>query len=338
MRYFEEMISAYKNRILINAEDHPNDLVQYCAANLSLSKNTVTKYINELIQSGQLLRTKTGRFPAYALPITEKTFSFQCADTKSEEDVWRTILPFVEKQPREVAQILDYSFLEICNNVLEHSEAKQFTVKVEKSFVKLRITIADDGIGIFTKIKNDLHLWDEAQAIIELSKGKFTSNPQSHSGEGIFFSSKLCDLFAIFSGNLSYSPQETIPADLVPPQPVQGTTVVFTIYFNTQKKAQEIFAEFAGSDVDEPQFKTIIQLRFMEQEGIALTSRSQARRLLNRLEKFTCAVFDFSGVHFIGQAFADEIFRVYPTKNPRTELQYINANADIENMIAHVRR
>jgi anti-anti-sigma regulatory factor len=48
-------------------------------------------------------------------------------------------------------------------------------------------------------------------------------------------------------------------------------------------------------------------------------------------------IFDFKDVDFIGQAFADEIFRVYPTKNTRTELQYINAVTQIEKMIAHVR-
>lgn len=338
MRYTEEMITAFKQRILINADVHQNDLVQYCADNLSLSKNTVTKYIAELITEGKLLRTQTGRYTAYTLPAETKSFSFTCADTKSEEDAWRAVLPFVGKQQPEVMQILDYSFLEMCNNVLEHSGAEHFSVTVEKTLTKIRIIIADDGIGIFAKIKNDMQLWDENQAVIELSKGKFTSSPQNHSGEGIFFSSKLCDQFAIFSGTLSYSPQETIPKDSIPLQPVQGTTVVLTVLCNTQKKAQSIFSEFAGTDSSEPQFKTIVQVRFMEQEGISLTSRSQARRLLNRLEKFTCAVFDFSGVSFIGQAFADEIFRVYPTKNTHTKLEYINANESIEAMIVHVKQ
>ncbi|MBQ7159909.1 MAG: STAS-like domain-containing protein [Treponema sp.] len=71
---------------------------------------------------------------------------------------------------------------------------------------------------------------------------------------------------------------------------------------------------------------------------MALTSRSQARRLLNRLEKFSCVIFDFNGVSFIGQAFADEIFRVYRNKNTRTALQYTNTNEQIENIIRHVLR
>ena len=40
---------------------------------------------------------------------------------------------------------------------------------------------------------------------MELAKGKFTSNPKEHSGEGIFFSCRACDLFLIHSGSLTYS-------------------------------------------------------------------------------------------------------------------------------------
>ena len=338
MRYSEEMVAAYKHRILINADEHPHDLVQYCIENLSLSKNTVIKYIDELIKAEKLRRLAVGRFPSYSLPVTEQSYTFSCSELKSEESAWREILPFVQKQRPEISQILDYCFLELCNNVLEHSGASQFTVKVEKTLTKIRITIADNGIGIFNKIKNDLQLENDAQALIELAKGKFTSTPQNHSGEGIFFSSKLCDEFYLFSEKLAYSPQETIPPDIVPKAQVRGTTAVFTVYFSTQKTAESVFAEYAGSAAAEPQFKTVIQLRFMEQEGMTLTSRSQARRLLNRLEKFSCAVFDFKDVSFIGQAFADEIFRVYPTKNAHTALSYINANMQIENMIAHVRQ
>jgi hypothetical protein len=42
-----------------------------------------------------------------------------------------------------------------------------------------------------------------------------------------------------------------------------------------------------------------------------LISRSQAKRLLARIELFKIVLFDFSGVETIGQAFADEIFRVF---------------------------
>lgn len=338
MKYTSEMKDALKKRILINADNHPQDLVQYAVKNLALSKNTVIKYIDELIKDGKLIRTNIGRYPYYKLKSEITDLFFQNDKKLSEEQMIAESYNFIGKLPFEISQIFDYTFMEIANNAIEHSESKNISVRLEKTVTKLKVNIKDDGIGIFNKIKNDLNLLNDKQAIIELSKGKFTSNPEHHSGEGIFFSSKLCDEFYIKSGTLIYSPLEKIPKDILDIDCKTGTQVIFVINFDTKKSAKQIFEEFAGSDFDNPQFKTIIQLRFMQMEGMTLTSRSQARRLLTRLEKFTSVVLDFSEVNFIGQAFADEIFRVYRRQNPKTKLEVENANSEIQTMIAHVER
>lgn len=79
------------------------------------------------------------------------------------------------------------------------------TVKLIEDAMKTYIVVEDNGIGIFKKIKNDLSLQNEHQSLLELAKGKFTSNPKEHSGEGIFFSCRACDLILIHSGSLTYS-------------------------------------------------------------------------------------------------------------------------------------
>lgn len=79
------------------------------------------------------------------------------------------------------------------------------TVKLIEDAMKTYIVVEDNGIGIFKKIKNDLSLQDERQSLLELAKGKFSSNPKELSGEGIFFSCIACDLFLIHSGSLTYS-------------------------------------------------------------------------------------------------------------------------------------
>ena len=91
------------------------------------------------------------------------------------------------------------------NNVLSHSNASKVTVKLIEDAMKTYIVVEDNGIGLFKKIKNDLSLQDEHQSLLELAKGKFSSNPKEHSGEGIFFSCRACDLFLIHSGSLTYS-------------------------------------------------------------------------------------------------------------------------------------
>jgi hypothetical protein len=44
-------------------------------------------------------------------------------------------------------------------------------------------------------------------------------------------------------------------------------------------------------------------------------------------------VIDFTCVANIGQAFADEIFRVYPTVHPGTEIVANSANTEVAAMI-----
>jgi len=64
-----------------------------------------------------------------------------------------------------------------------------------------------------------------------------------------------------------------------------------------------------------------------------LVSRSQAKRVLARVELFKKAIFNFEGVETIGQAFADEIFRVFPRQHPGTEVYSSRANSEVKRMI-----
>ena len=51
------------------------------------------------------------------------------------------------------------------------------------------------------------------------------------------------------------------------------------------------------------------------------------------LEKFREVVLDFKGVGSVGQAFVDEIFRVFKNEHPDIKIQYINANDEVGAMI-----
>jgi anti-anti-sigma regulatory factor len=64
-----------------------------------------------------------------------------------------------------------------------------------------------------------------------------------------------------------------------------------------------------------------------------LVSRSQAKRLLSRIDRFKTVILDFKGVDSIGQAFADEIFRVFAMKNKDINLLHVNASREVEQMI-----
>lgn len=54
------------------------------------------------------------------------------------------------------------------------------------------------------------------------------------------------------------------------------------------------------------------------------------------LDKFQEVHLDFVGVADIGQAFSDEVFRVYPLAHPTARLTVVNACERVRNMIGHV--
>ncbi|MBO7614072.1 MAG: hypothetical protein J6S81_09735, partial [Treponema sp.] len=95
MKYSKELTQAIKDRILINAPSHPKDLVRYSIENLSISRNTALKYINELIKEKKLLRSDAGRYTSYSLPVESADFTFRMSKKLSEENIAEKILSFI---------------------------------------------------------------------------------------------------------------------------------------------------------------------------------------------------------------------------------------------------
>jgi hypothetical protein len=67
--------------------------------------------------------------------------------------------------------------------------------------------------------------------------------------------------------------------------------------------------------------------------GVDFVSRSEARRLLRRLERFEEVEIDFQGVRQVGQAFVDEVVRVWPSQHPGTTVVPTNMNPAVEFMV-----
>jgi hypothetical protein len=95
-----------------------------------------------------------------------------------------------------------------------------------------------------------------------------------------------------------------------------------------------VFDRFASSDDDYAFSKTHVPVKLLQYGTNNLISRSQAKRLLARFEKFQEVILDFSGVDSIGQAFADEIFRVFKNSHPGVRVVAVNANTQVRQMVA----
>ena len=102
------------------------------------------------------------------------------------------------------------------------------------------IVISDDGIGIFEKISTALNLPDRRQAIFELAKGKLTTDPSRHTGEGVFFTSRMFDLYAIEANGLEFNHQAHIEFDRLNEGDdtfEDGTTVFMRISLESDRTA-----------------------------------------------------------------------------------------------------
>jgi anti-sigma regulatory factor (Ser/Thr protein kinase) len=255
-----------------------------------------------------------------------------------EDTIWRKdISPHLTGIARNVTQVCQYGLGKIVNNAIEHSGSPALTIKIALGDTHIRFAVIDAGVGIFRKIANDLGLEKPAHAVLELIKGKFTSDPQHHSGEGIFFTSRIFDVFTVASENLSFSRYGNEDRFEVSDSNGGGTTVIMETGKNSKIVLADIFNEYADPDKQPGFYKTSIPVQLMQYEGESLMSRSQARRLMNRFDRFREVVLDFSGVDFIGQGFADEIFRVFANANPGTQLVPVHCAETVEKMIAHVR-
>lgn len=233
--------------------------------------------------------------------------------------------------PKNVAAILDYAFTEMLNNAIEHSHSDKIIVVMERDVKGINFQVIDFGIGIFKNIIKKRKLKNELEAIQDLLKGKQTTLPKEHTGEGIFFTSKAGDKLIIrgsgkkliFDNILKDVFIEDIKA-------IKGTKIKFEISKNSKQNLSSLFREYSGKAFEFSKTKVTVNLYEIDN---AYISRSQARRILNGLDKFKIIILDFKKVKAAGQGFADEVFRVWQNHHPNIEIIYKNTNQNISFMI-----
>ncbi len=326
---------AIRQFIINNVEAHANDIVQVTADEFDISRQAVNVHVKRLVEQKSIIADGNTRNRVYRLhPLVEVTESFDLSGLE-EDRIWRDfVAPKLGALPDNVLDIWHYGFTEMLNNAIDHSQGNHAIITIEKTPVSSEIITTDDGLGIFTRICNILELNDERHAVLELAKGKLTTDPDNHTGEGIFFSSRMFDEYAILSREVYFSHEYNKPEDWIMERsrPSNGTTVFMKMSNNSPRKIKAIFDEFACGE-DYGFDKTVVPVSLARYGNERLVSRSQAKRLLARIDKFKIVIFDFEGIDQIGQAFADQVFRVFQNQHPDIQIHFIKTNPDVENMI-----
>jgi anti-sigma regulatory factor (Ser/Thr protein kinase) len=324
--------------ILENVEDHPADITLVTAEHFGISRQAAHRHVSRLTNDGLLIAEGATRNRTYKpKPLAELDIKLPLSGLQ-EDKVWReTIRPLLENLPSNILGICQYGFTEMVNNAIDHSEGTKLKIQLRRTYQKISLFITDNGVGIFNKIQKTFDLDDPLHAILELSKGKLTSDPAHHTGEGIFFTSRMFDAFLIWSDKLSFTHKEGLGSDFLfenPQEKMSGTWIGMEIATNASRTTQQVFDAYTSDDYGFS--KTSVPVKLAAYGGENLVSRSQAKRLLVRFEKFKEIILDFSDVEMIGQAFADEIFRVFQAQNPTIRLSSANANEQVQKMIQRV--
>jgi hypothetical protein len=300
-----------------------------------VSRSTVYNYINRLQEAGELERVG-GSMPYRILYHTTR-FTIDTSKEKSEDRVFlRDIAPLLEELPMNAQKIWRYAITAMLNNAMEHSRASAIVVVVNQSRLCTIVGVLDNGVGIFRRIRQDwlkeageVLTTDEAAAL--LYAGKYTGAPETHAGEGIFFTSHLMDHFAIRSETalftLGNDDEERGGAE-----PFRGTAVQMALANDTDKDLQTVMARFL--DPEEGFVHTEIPVAKLFGGGFPV-SRSEAKRLGEILSGFKPATLDFTGVPEIGPDFAHELFGVII--RARGDLVLIPGNAN-ESVLSAIRR
>jgi anti-sigma regulatory factor (Ser/Thr protein kinase) len=321
--------------ILDNVAEHPSDIVRVTAAHFGVTRQAAHKHVNRMVAAGFLTGAGTTSHRIYALaPIHHWRKLYPLVQGLAEDEVWRELSDQLGDLPSNIRAIWQYGFTEMFNNAIDHSGGTSIVVDLTRTAVSSEVTIDDDGVGIFDKIKAAMSLSDARHAVLELAKGKLTTDPARHSGEGIFFTSRAVDEFYIVSGGVFFGTQRAADSDWVleVDQPRTGTLVRLALHNHTSRTLKSVFDEFAEGE--EYGFtKTIVPVILAKYGDENLVSRSQAKRVLSRVEAFKKVVLDFKGVGSIGQAFADEIFRVFALTHPEMSLVPLNAEGEVHQMI-----
>jgi anti-sigma regulatory factor (Ser/Thr protein kinase) len=312
-----------------------------------ISRQAAAKHLRELVASKRLLKEGSTRGARY-IPFSPQKAAFLKTPSVilvyklsglEEDRVFEQLahkMNLGKKLSSAALKIVRYAFTEMLNNAIDHSHAVKVRVEGRSEGGVFTFSVSDRGIGAFESVRKKFRMKNVFEAAEHLLKGKQTTAPEHHSGQGIFFTSRIADHFVLESGTLRLDVNNLLQdVALLDMKFVRGTKVVFSLRQRSRKELKKLFDAYTDSDLVFN--KTEIKIRLSKTSG-AYISRSEARRLLFGLEKFKRIVLDFDKIQGVGQGFADEVFRVFSHRYPHIRIEPLHMAPGIAFIIQRARR
>jgi len=298
--------------------------------------------MRELLYAGKLVKQGSTRNAVYLIPksspskdlpgFSARSFLFNVKGLE-EDRVFNQISETLRLKAIlsiKAYGILSYAFTEMLNNAIDHSKAVKVACHFSVTKGNIQFSVIDRGIGVYESIRKRFRFRDYYEAMEHLLKGKVTTDPKRHTGQGIFFTSRVADRFTLDSGHLRLIAGSQSDTTILRIKEVKGTTVGFVLKVKSRKDLKALFDKYTNDALEFD--KTEIYVKLIKTEG-SYVSRSEAKRLLLGLDKFKRVILDFKEVKTVGQAFADEVFRVFCTNQPSIELKPVNMNKETAFMV-----
>ena len=319
------------------ALDHPADLDHVVAQRLGCTLRTARQWLARLAALGWLQRSGTPRRPHWRPGVLRQMTRRYALDGLQEDRPWtRDFAPAFDLRPN-VARLAQHAFMELLNNAVEHSGGSCVAVSMRQTALHLQLLVSDDGVGLFRRIEQAHGIDDAALAMLELAKGRLTSQPEHHAGRGLFYAARLADMLDLHANLHGFRHAEAAGWQPARAAADRGTAVFVGLALDTPRTLDEVLRSASTDGQGYGLERTRVPLRLLCPAGTALDSRAQARRVAARLDRFGHAELDFAGIDTLGHSFADELFRVLPAQQPGWSAQVCNAAAPVTRMIDAVR-
>jgi anti-sigma regulatory factor (Ser/Thr protein kinase) len=320
----------------------PHALDAELAARANVSRRAARRTLARLVELNWLVREGTSRRPEWRPgPLRQVVQRYELAGL--EEDLpWSLDFAPHFVLPMNVLRLVQQAFCELLNNAIGHSGGSHVTVSLRQTASQVQLLVSDNGVGLFERIAQTFSIAGPALAMLELSKGKLTSQPDRHTGEGLFFTSRLADVFDLHANDAAFQQRAWDERGWHPQRALRhaGTSVYAAFALDTPRTLDGVRRAYSVG-ADDPfgvEFsRTTVPLRLITSAIEGLESRAQARRVCARLGEFRRAEIDFGGVASVGHAFADELFRVFGPAQRSLELVPVNMTPAVAALVGHYR-
>jgi anti-sigma regulatory factor (Ser/Thr protein kinase) len=331
-------LTAITQWITPAAAAHGAALPEQLMARLSISRRSALGALRKLCAMQWLTMQGAARKRIYQPGPLRQVVQRYALDGLQEDQPWRRDFAPFFALPAEVQRMAQHAFTELLNNAIDHSGGSEVTVSMRQTATQMQLLVSDDGCGVFGRIAEHFDITEPRLAMLELSKGKLTSLPDRHSGHGLFFTSRLADVFDLHANGAAFQHREWESERWRDGRPLArtGTSIYLAIALDTSRSLADVLRQHSADGQSFAFERTHVPLQLLRSSGAELVSRADARRVVSGLSPFNVAEIDFSGVPDIGHGFADELFRVFTRQHPVLQLLPIGMAPRVAQMVASV--